>query len=134
MKLIKKVIIFTFILLTATSAFANTITVDADQSRPYEINNWRIETVDDGMIFALGEYTKKLLIIHANQAAQKGINADTVTVSCNASNENTYRKHRVEPGAELTCKGNFQDAVYLYTEPGDFKNGAQGTYEFQPIK
>jgi len=134
MKSLKKIMIFTLISLITTSAFANKITVNADQSKQYEINNWQIETQDDGMVFILGKYTQKQLVIHNNETNIHGVKADSVTVLCNALNEDVYRKHHVEPGTALTCKGNYQDVIYLYAEPDDFKNGAAGTYEFQPIK
>lgn len=134
MNSLKKIMIFTLISLVTTSAFANKITVNADQSKQYEINNWQIETQNDGMVFILGKYTQKLLVIHNNETIKNGNKADSVTVLCNASNEDVYRKHHVEPGAALTCTGNYQDVIYLYAEPDDFKNGAAGTYEFQPIK
>lgn len=133
MKILKNVLGASLIALTVTSAFADKIIITPSKSTSQEIGNWKFVTQDDGMFFILGEYTQKLLEIHTNRTVAGGVVADPVTIVCNAKNENVFRAHRIEPGLSLTCKGNYHDVVSMYIEPRDFKNGAEGTYEFKPI-
>ncbi len=131
--LYKKVLIASLLSLATTSVFATIKTIKPSNSTQNEVYEWTIEKLDDGMIFNIGQYTKKLLIIRVNETVANGAPADPVIVSCNASNEDTYRNHRVEPGSSLICKGNFHDFSYMSIEPKDFKHGSLGTYTFQPV-
>jgi hypothetical protein len=130
MKMTKNAFIAILFLLTAASTYAEKITIDGSKSQGNA--NWVFEKQDDGMFFILGTYTEKLLMIRTNATVKKGA-ADTVTLLCNAVNENVFTEHRLPAGSSMTCKGNFHDVVSLYIAPQDFKNGAEGIYEFKPL-
>jgi hypothetical protein len=127
MKFIKQLIIATLITFTVSSAFANKMTIKFNKSMLHEIFNWEIVTQDNGMFFLLGPESTNTLEIHVNNTTVNGKAADPVTVYCNATN------YRVESGSSLTCYGNFNDVISMYTAPQDFKNGSKGTYEYKPI-
>lgn len=131
--MIKKMMAICLLTAVVTPALAYKITVQPNQSQQAEVSGWKFETKDDGMFFILGVYTNKLLVIHANETVANGAAADTVTVLCNEYTENNMGLHRLTPGSTLTCKGNYHDVVSMQTEPSDFKNGAQGNYEFKPV-
>lgn len=134
MKIRKKIVIASLISLAITSAFADRITMNPSQSKMNQIEKWKFEKQDDGMIFILGLYIKKLLEIHSNQTVASGVAADLVKVVCNKVGENNFREHRLDPGMTITCKGNFNDMVSMYIAPEDFKHGAEGTFEYIPLK
>ncbi len=129
MKIIQKLIIAASMTFVVYSAFANTITINP--SKQQQIENWKFKSIDDGMIFLLGTYSKKTLTIHVNSTVANGSKADPVTVLCNASSG--FTSHLVEAGSDITCIGDFNDFASMSIDPKDFKNGSEGTYEYKPI-
>src|SRR5579862_7160668 len=111
------------IFIITTSVFASTSTIHPNLANAQEIQQWKIETLKDGYIFILGEYSNKLLTININKMTASGKPADMVSVLCNEVHENIFREHLVAPGSNITCKGNFQDVSSMYILPENFNNG-----------
>jgi hypothetical protein len=126
MKLITKTMVSILMALAASSVFADKVIVKFNKSAFQEIYTWEFIKKDDGRFFLLGPESTNALVIHVNKMYHGAV-ADPVTVKCNDTS------YHVEPDASITCYGNFDDIISMYTEPNDFKNGSEGTYALTPL-
>lgn len=116
-----------FVILLATffvNVYANTTLV---KTRSQDISPFKFTSVDDGVIFILGPESENSLLIKVNKILSNGAKPDIVTVSCNAKN------YRLEPDTSVMCYGNANDMSWMSIAAKDFKNGAEGYYEFIPL-
>ncbi len=107
------------LLIFASPLFASAITE--------ELEFWTIKSINDGMFFLLGPESEYKIIFRVNNKLQDGLPADPVFISCNG--KTNYQA----PGSVLTCYPNFSDVSFLYTDPGIFKNGSMGTYQYMRL-
>jgi hypothetical protein len=154
MNLLKKTTITALLLFFMTSAFANIKKVEFTPPMSEEVLHWKIVTKDDGQVFLLLPEDQHCLVITVDKRVRKnngavgteqwGPKADTVTLrQCSDRPGEPEAPRYVAAGKSHTCFEHMANTVWLLIDvfkrgeagyPGNFFNGASGTYQYVPLK
>jgi hypothetical protein len=128
--MLKKLTLAILLSISTTSLFSQAA-APITQIKTDEVYTWTIDSLDDGIIQILGPEDKRKFIVHVAEF-HHGKPADSIIVECNAG-DNDYKSHEVAPRASITCYPHFSDTISVHEDSALFKNGSEGTYEYEPL-